>query len=227
MESFRRVDATKGRYLSASRIVQEEGGDMEARRAAEKYIRKCILFKPPWIIYNQMTERHDFLYLERGFTEEMSKAWNLYTEQYLAPDSENKEVDNGEHKPIDDKKESMEQPAPKETPTNGRNIKGGNTEAGGKDSTVLDEATSKATAVKKKGTTPTLQLLAGSCRPSRVATRLFQNTIKQRRVLIYPMCCVCFQYMISLLLTVVFGYVLEDVYFAWCDMVDDCPSAIV
>jgi len=75
-KSFARVDITKGIYRPFARIAVEQGGDKAAYKAALRYVLKCIQLGPPWTLWNDMTDRLDFLDLEKGFTEELSQAWS-------------------------------------------------------------------------------------------------------------------------------------------------------
>ena len=84
-ESWRRVDATKGSYMSATRVFSMEGGTASDIDATKKHLSKCISMGAPFILYNPLTERFDFLWFERGFTEEMTKCWSLFQEHHQRP----------------------------------------------------------------------------------------------------------------------------------------------
>ena len=48
--------------------------------AARKHALKCIQMGPPWISKNPMTERIEYMHMERSVTEIFSQAWSLYEE---------------------------------------------------------------------------------------------------------------------------------------------------
>ena len=71
-KSWCRIDTEKGRCMSLLTIAQEYGGAEygSARRAAERYCTKCIRMAGPWVRFNGMTDRVDFLYLKIGYQED-------------------------------------------------------------------------------------------------------------------------------------------------------------
>ena len=78
VEEWRKVDIGKGRYLSASRIFREEGGTQEDIIPTQTLVSKCWRMGHPWTKYNHITERVDFLYMERYFMEEYDRAWSIF-----------------------------------------------------------------------------------------------------------------------------------------------------
>eukprot|EP00969_Alexandrium_andersonii_P098078 4330330-Alexandrium_andersonii.AAC.1 len=57
------------------RVLELEGG---RPRAATLYCSKCLKMGKPWILYNTMTERVDFLYIEKSQVELMETAWGSF-----------------------------------------------------------------------------------------------------------------------------------------------------
>ena len=72
--------APAGTYMPMSRIYQMEGGadDPNAWRIAQLYAAKCVQMGPPWSLWNPMTERTDYLYLEKSWSENLSECWSNY-----------------------------------------------------------------------------------------------------------------------------------------------------
>lgn len=56
-QTWSQVDETQGQYLPYTRIVQEEGSDDAARRAAALYCSKAAKMGGRWTAFNEMTER--------------------------------------------------------------------------------------------------------------------------------------------------------------------------
>ena len=77
-KSWQRVDTKLGRYLSASRIWKEEGGEQEDIEPTMKLIRKAITMGPPWAKFNGRTERLDLLYFEDSVAEVFEQSWELF-----------------------------------------------------------------------------------------------------------------------------------------------------
>ena len=73
------MDAHDGKYLSIKRNVKEEGGGVEVRVAAQRYIDKCVTMESHWMRYNGMTERYDYLYVRAKKREEFLRACTLQT----------------------------------------------------------------------------------------------------------------------------------------------------
>jgi hypothetical protein len=53
--------------------------DPAAVLAATNYSRKCVGLGPPWVKFNVMTERLEFLYMKEGVKDAMTRAWELRT----------------------------------------------------------------------------------------------------------------------------------------------------
>lgn len=60
-ESWKHVDLTKGVYRSVNAIFQKQGGGPEDVQPTINLITKCAKMGHPWLRYNDMTERFDFL----------------------------------------------------------------------------------------------------------------------------------------------------------------------
>ena len=78
-------DTKSGSYKSLAFIANAQGGDKPAAVAARNYCVACVkLFNAgklcngrQWLKYNHMTLRTDFLYVEEGFEDSASQAWEL------------------------------------------------------------------------------------------------------------------------------------------------------
>lgn len=70
--AFSRVDTARGTYRSLTWLKREEG-----EKAAQAYVTKCCALGEPWVIMDNMWDRHEFLVMEKSFTEEFKKAWAL------------------------------------------------------------------------------------------------------------------------------------------------------
>ena len=77
-KSWSRVDYANGTYRSLNAIASLEGGKAEDVAAALKHAAKCIKMQYPWVKYNEMTERWDYLWFMHGVNEEMSKHWRVF-----------------------------------------------------------------------------------------------------------------------------------------------------
>ena len=79
--TWKKVDTSKGTYMSASKIFTEEGGQTKADMEAAKNIcQQCKLLGSPFIEYNKWSKRYDFLYFRKQNREEMERAWSLMQE---------------------------------------------------------------------------------------------------------------------------------------------------
>lgn len=74
-------DISKGEYTCFSNIVRYEGGkeDPAAVIAASNYCKKAIALGPPWVKWNNMTERMEILYVKDGVRDTFRKAWKMKT----------------------------------------------------------------------------------------------------------------------------------------------------
>ena len=78
-------DTKSGSYKSLAFIANAQGGDKPAAVVARNYCVACVkLFNAgklcsgrQWLKYNHMTLRTDFLYVEEGFEDSASQAWEL------------------------------------------------------------------------------------------------------------------------------------------------------
>lgn len=72
-ESWDVSDTSVGTYISYARMCVLEGGDSEAHEAARRYCMRCCMLGGSWISFNEMTGRHDYLHIQRGRREIVSK----------------------------------------------------------------------------------------------------------------------------------------------------------
>lgn len=78
LDSWEVEDVSDGVYCSMAKICEFEGGDAAASEAARKYILKCSLLGGRWLMYNEFTERYDFLYVQKTRRERFSRKWSLF-----------------------------------------------------------------------------------------------------------------------------------------------------
>ena len=81
VDSWKKVDFSRGQYRSLNAIAQLEGGLKEDFAAATLLAAKCVAMGFPWVRWNSMTERVDYLWFEHGMAEELSSCWNMYRQQ--------------------------------------------------------------------------------------------------------------------------------------------------
>lgn len=84
-QAWQEVDTSQGTYLCWARIAQEEGGDAAGRAAAFRYVRKATALGGKWTSWNPMTDRQEYLYLKRTYTETMARSWRLLKEATSGP----------------------------------------------------------------------------------------------------------------------------------------------
>ena len=77
---YQQVDSTKGRYLPFRKVVEEEGLDNEGLAAASLYWKRATAMGGRWVMWNDMTDRVEVLYLHRDYQEEISTSWSLFSE---------------------------------------------------------------------------------------------------------------------------------------------------
>ena len=80
LRNYKKIDASKGKYMSFARIVKLEGGDDEAITAARNYVDSCLKMKGDWLKWNCMTKRVDYLYMEHEVSDIFEKSWSMYEE---------------------------------------------------------------------------------------------------------------------------------------------------
>ena len=78
MQAYQTVDRSHGRYLPARRICIEEGDDLDAAEATKQYVEKACTLGGRWTSYSSMTERWEYLYISKEYSEEFSEAWRMY-----------------------------------------------------------------------------------------------------------------------------------------------------
>ena len=83
-ESFRKVDTTQGTYRPFAYILKKEGGkdDSAAVKAAINIAVKCANMGEPWVLYNTMSERWEFLYIIRSTSDVFERSWTLFEEHF-------------------------------------------------------------------------------------------------------------------------------------------------
>jgi hypothetical protein len=79
-EVHERIEIEKGQYMPLTLVVQAEGGpfgwdDEEAVRAACLYASKCTVMGHPWIEWNGMTERIEYLYMKKEVRDIFKRSW--------------------------------------------------------------------------------------------------------------------------------------------------------
>jgi hypothetical protein len=67
-----KVDKEKGTYRSLKWLIKNEGFD-----DTQKYITKCSKMGGPWVFWNEMFERYEFLRVEKTHTEMFTHAWQI------------------------------------------------------------------------------------------------------------------------------------------------------
>ena len=80
VESYQRVDSSTGTYVPFFIFWKREGGakDPGALAASVRHAKKALRMGPPWVTKNRMTDRIEFLHLERSVAETFSKCWSMY-----------------------------------------------------------------------------------------------------------------------------------------------------
>ncbi len=85
-KAWRRVDATKGKYMSASQLVNDDGGwsDPAAVRGAYMLMLKCLAMGKPWTKRHPQTNRILYLKLSFEFEELFEESWTEYHRELKA-----------------------------------------------------------------------------------------------------------------------------------------------
>lgn len=81
MQSYRQVDTTIGVYMDFGKVVEEFGVHFDKRRAVKKamvYCARCLKMKGAWVLYNEMHEDLDYLFVKSTYAQEFTKMWSLY-----------------------------------------------------------------------------------------------------------------------------------------------------
>ena len=91
-KTWKKIDVTKGVYMSASKVFQEEGGIAHDVIAAKNILNKCIQMGFPYCKYNSWTERYDYLYMRHEYKETLAKSWSLFQESSGQPQREGADV---------------------------------------------------------------------------------------------------------------------------------------
>ena len=96
IERSETTDILDAAYTCGTKIWIDEGGDAQGLVAAKNYIDSCVekmkngetLQGRPWIRFNKMTKRFDFLYAKQGFQARQTDAWEMSTEYGTAAPSQ-------------------------------------------------------------------------------------------------------------------------------------------
>ena len=72
---------SRGTYFSFEKIWDEEGQDQDDSNAAMLYCARATKLGGKWTRLNGMTDRVEFLYLRKVFTEPLSEKWAMYLTQ--------------------------------------------------------------------------------------------------------------------------------------------------
>ena len=88
VREFQKVDWKKGKYLSASRTFQEQGGTPADLEATKKLLERCFTMGPPFVSWNSFTERWDILNFEQGMTEVHKRSWEIWKRTEGADDAD-------------------------------------------------------------------------------------------------------------------------------------------
>jgi len=83
VKSYQVVNASMGTYKPFAILVRDEGGkdDPECLLAAKKIAAKCVALGGPWVSWNVMSERLEFLHLRKEHNEIMQESWQKYLEE--------------------------------------------------------------------------------------------------------------------------------------------------
>ena len=83
IKSYQVVNASMGTYKPFAVLVKDEGGkdDPECLQAAKKIAAKCVALGGPWVNWNVMSERLEFLHLRKEYNEIMQDSWQQYLEE--------------------------------------------------------------------------------------------------------------------------------------------------
>ena len=85
-KSYKEIDVEKGTYERFKVICDREGADAAGRQAAFRYCRKAASMGGKWVSFNEMTERHEYLYVKRQFITEF-KNGSMYLESVTEKDT--------------------------------------------------------------------------------------------------------------------------------------------
>jgi hypothetical protein len=93
---WRRVDTTRGKYMSVPQLLTEQGDSEEAMTGIVKLIKRCSAMGPPWIRLHPQTEIMLYLLLDFQFTEDFDQSWGHYKVEnqvgQIQPDAEDAPV---------------------------------------------------------------------------------------------------------------------------------------
>ena len=84
-EAYRKIDLTKARYVSPTKLWRLEGGTEEDIEPTRKHVMKCQSLGPPFIRYNGLTERVDVVKFEHGWDETTENAGEIHEKEEAAP----------------------------------------------------------------------------------------------------------------------------------------------
>ena len=80
LQEHRKIDISLGTYMSASKVFREEGGTQEDIVPTQKMLRKKLLLGWPHVMFNEESERYDFLYVRKQHSEAFNQCWRAYSE---------------------------------------------------------------------------------------------------------------------------------------------------
>ena len=69
IKEYQKIDTSVGEYMSAARVFKMEGGTQEDIAPIHRLLRTNKSMGWPHVIYNEETERFDFLYVRRRSAE--------------------------------------------------------------------------------------------------------------------------------------------------------------
>ena len=82
VETWRRVDVTKGRKMTLSKMSRDEGHDVESIIGCLKTAYKCSLMGFPWCGIHPQSEGMEYMKLEFGFEETFEQCWSIYKTEF-------------------------------------------------------------------------------------------------------------------------------------------------
>ena len=79
-QEWQKIDLTEGEYMSASRVFQMEGGTEADVQPTLKLLTKSLKMGWPFTLWNEATERLDYLHIRKGFKEHLGRSWKIFSE---------------------------------------------------------------------------------------------------------------------------------------------------
>ena len=154
-DEWRKVDITDGKYMSATKIFQEEGGTEADLEPTCKLLEKNLRMGFPFTKYNEFTERLDHLYFRRGYQETMTKSWKIFRDNSGQAEGEDAEDDKDGENVNDDGGQTVRQPKRLEaTAVKPMEVRAGERNASLRTSLLLMAAAATAAGHFQKGGQP-------------------------------------------------------------------------